>query len=162
RAAATTATGPSRAIALCGIAEILEDRLDTPAAVSAWIDALRVAPQDPIAELAALRLLDVQGDSMSVDDVIIAAAANAPAPLARFSRRRRRSRSGAVGRRRLLCGERAARRTRRRLPRLDRRGGGAGIALRWRRGDGAFTLSARSASGADRGRHAAERHAPGA
>src|SRR5207302_1843509 len=82
RAAATTATGPSRAIALCGIAEILEDRLDTPAAVSAWIDALRVAPQDPIAELAALRLLDVQGDSMSVDDVIIAAAANAPAPLA--------------------------------------------------------------------------------
>jgi len=82
RAAATTATGPFRAIALCGIAEILEDRLDTPAAVSAWIDALRAAPQDPIAELAALRLLDVQGDSMSVDDVIIAAAANAPAPLA--------------------------------------------------------------------------------
>ena len=82
RSAAAVASGPSRAIALSGVAEMLEDRLETPAAARTWIDALRAAPQDPIAELAALRLLDVQGDSISVDDDIVAAAENAPLGLA--------------------------------------------------------------------------------
>ena len=82
RNAAAATSGATRALALSGVAEMLEDRLDTEAAVRTWIEALRAAPQDPIAELAALRLLDVQGDSIRVDDAIIAAAEQAPTPLA--------------------------------------------------------------------------------
>ena len=81
RGAAQEARGSARALALCGIAEILEDRLETGAAVGAWIDAVREAPGDPIAELASSRLLDVQGDSSAVDDAIVEAAERAPAGL---------------------------------------------------------------------------------
>ena len=78
RAAARDGKDRARALALCGLAEILEDRLDTQPAVRAWIDALRAAPSDPVAELAASRLLDVQGDSRAVDDAIVEAAERAP------------------------------------------------------------------------------------
>src|SRR5207237_898147 len=61
--------------------EILEDRLETQAAVRAWVDAVRAAPTDPLAELAASRLLDVQGDSRAVDDAIVEAAERSPAAL---------------------------------------------------------------------------------
>ena len=81
RAAAQSGDQRARALALCGLAEILEDRLDTQAAVRAWVDALRAAPTDPLAELAASRLLDVQGDSRTVDDAIVEAAERAPAAL---------------------------------------------------------------------------------
>ena len=81
RAAAGGGDTQARALALCGLAEILEDRLETQAATRAWIDALRAAPGDPIAELAASRLLDVQGDSRAVDDAIVEAAERAPAAL---------------------------------------------------------------------------------
>jgi len=90
RRAAQRASGAGRAFALCGVAEILEDRLDSPSAARTWIEALRAAPHDPAAELAAMRLLDVQGDSTRVDDAIIDAAQNAPEGLspraARFLR----------------------------------------------------------------------------
>ncbi|HEX9577274.1 MAG TPA: hypothetical protein VF993_05940, partial [Myxococcales bacterium] len=59
------------ALALAGLAELAEDRTDTLAAVRLWIRALQPGP---IAELAALRLLDVEGDSPAVDDAILAAA----------------------------------------------------------------------------------------
>jgi len=78
RAAARDGRDRARALALCGLAEILEDRLDTQPAVQAWIAALRAAPSDPVAELAASRLLDVQGDSRAVDDAIVEAAERAP------------------------------------------------------------------------------------
>jgi len=78
RAAARDGKDSARALALCGLAEILEDRLDTLPAVQAWIAALRAAPSDPLAELAASRLLDVQGDSRAVDDAMMEAAERAP------------------------------------------------------------------------------------
>ncbi|MFL5310860.1 MAG: DUF3857 domain-containing protein [Myxococcales bacterium] len=81
RSAAADGDQRARALALCGLAEILEDRLETQAAARAWIDALRAAPADPLAELAASRLLDVQGDSRAVDDAVIEAADGAPGAL---------------------------------------------------------------------------------
>jgi cellulose synthase operon protein C len=81
RTAARDGKERARALALCGQAEILEDRLESEPAVRAWIDALRAAPADPLAELAASRLLDVQGDSRAVDDAIVEAAERAPAGL---------------------------------------------------------------------------------
>jgi len=81
RAAARSGDQRARALALCGIAEILEDRLDTLPAVRAWIDAVHAAPGDALAELAASRLLDVQGDSRVVDDAIVEAAEHAPPAL---------------------------------------------------------------------------------
>ena len=74
RAAARDGKDRARALALCGLGEILENRLDSQPAVQAWIDALRAAPGDPLAELAASRLLDLQGDSRAVDDAIVEAA----------------------------------------------------------------------------------------
>ena len=61
-------------LALDALGEILEDRLDSTAAARAWADALGAAPRSPAAELAAIRLLDAQGDSRAVDDLVIAAA----------------------------------------------------------------------------------------
>jgi len=78
RAAAREGKDRARGLALCGLGEILENRLDSLPAVQAWIDALRAAPGDPLAELAASRLLDLQGDSRAVDDAIVEAADRAP------------------------------------------------------------------------------------
>src|SRR5207245_2502495 len=50
RAAAQSGDQRARPLALCGLAEILEDRLETEAAARAWIDALRAAPADALAE----------------------------------------------------------------------------------------------------------------
>ncbi len=60
-----------RALALAGTAEILEDRLQSVAAAGSYAEALRAAPSSPIAELAAERLLALEGDSRAVDDVVL-------------------------------------------------------------------------------------------
>lgn len=69
-AALRAAQGPARALALAGRAELREDDLDGPGAARAWAELVEVAPQDPLAELAAGRLLDLEGDSPQVDAVI--------------------------------------------------------------------------------------------
>ena len=98
RGAARDGKDRARALALSGMAEILEDRLESQAAVQAWIDALRTAPGDPIAELAASRLLDVQGDSRAVDDAIVEAAESAPPGLSpRAARLLREAAARALG-----------------------------------------------------------------
>ena len=63
-----------RALALCGLGELRDDRLDTKGAAEAWQRVLLAAPRDPLAELAALRLLDVEGDSGVIDEIVFAAA----------------------------------------------------------------------------------------
>jgi hypothetical protein len=80
--AAGSSQGHERALALCGLGELAEDRADALAAAKAWIEALQAAPTDPIVELAAARLLDVEGESPEVDEAISAAAAAAKAPMA--------------------------------------------------------------------------------
>ena len=80
--AATGGTPADKALALCGLGEIAEDRTDSLAAARSWIAALQAAPREPIVELAAARLLDVEGESPEVDDAITKAAASASAPLA--------------------------------------------------------------------------------
>ena len=52
-----------RALALSGLAEIAEDRTDSLAATRLWISALQAAPAEPVAELAAVRLLDMENES---------------------------------------------------------------------------------------------------
>ena len=81
-AAASTGAPAERALALCGLGELAEDRTDSLAAAEAWIAALQVAPTEPIVELAAARLLDLEGEAPEVDAAIFAAAAAARAPLA--------------------------------------------------------------------------------
>ena len=61
-------------LALDALGEIREDRLDSEGAARAWADALAAAPKTPLAELAAIRLLDAQGDSRAVDDLVVKAA----------------------------------------------------------------------------------------
>ena len=79
RAAKLPARGPAgaaaRALALVGLGELEEDLLDIRAAARAFRDALAAAPRAPIAELAAQRLLDLEGDSPAVDDLVLEAAA---------------------------------------------------------------------------------------
>ena len=65
---------PGDAASLCAIGEIREDRLDTLGAAQAWARAVEVEPLGPWAELAAIRLLDAQGDSRAIDDVVVQAA----------------------------------------------------------------------------------------
>ena len=69
-------------LALCGLAELAENRLDTLQAAQLWARVLRDAPTDPLAELAALRLLDVEGESSSVDELITATAKGLEVPAA--------------------------------------------------------------------------------
>ena len=61
-------------LALAALGEIREDRLDSTGAANAWADALAAAPRSPAAEFAAIRLLDAQGDSRAVDDLVVKAA----------------------------------------------------------------------------------------
>jgi len=72
---------PQRALALCGLGDIAEDLTDSVTAAKDYALALRVAPRDPAAELAAVRLLDEEGESPAVDDVIVGAAASLQAPM---------------------------------------------------------------------------------
>src|SRR5438270_726495 len=73
-AAARSGTPADRALALAGLGEIAEDRTDSSAAARHFIAALQTAPTDPIAELAALRLLDLEGESPQIDELIAGAA----------------------------------------------------------------------------------------
>jgi len=68
------APAEERALALLGEAEIDEDRLQFGEAGRAYFEALQSAPQSPLAELAADRLLEAEGDSRAIDDQILAAA----------------------------------------------------------------------------------------
>jgi len=79
RKAAADGRGEAAALALCGLGDILEDRLDTLEARTAWTRALLAAPESPFAEYAAGRLLEVQGDSRELDDRILALEAQLPA-----------------------------------------------------------------------------------
>jgi cellulose synthase operon protein C len=66
------------ALAQAGRSEVAKDRLETLAAARGWAAALRRTPRAgelPVAELCARRLLEVQGDSAAIDDVVRAAAA---------------------------------------------------------------------------------------
>ena len=76
------AEGPAgqRALALDGLGEIAEDRTDSNEAVRRWVQALQVAPRDPAAELAAVRLLDLEGETPAIDDAIARCAAELKAP----------------------------------------------------------------------------------
>ncbi|HET7786318.1 MAG TPA: DUF3857 domain-containing protein [Myxococcales bacterium] len=71
-----------RALALCGLAEIAEDRTDSLEATRLWISALQAAPAQPVAELAALRLLDMENESPQIDELIGGAADSLRAPVA--------------------------------------------------------------------------------
>ncbi|HYY53420.1 MAG TPA: hypothetical protein VE755_11135, partial [Myxococcales bacterium] len=75
--------GPAqRSLALAGLGEIAEDRTDSFAATRYFVAALQAAPTDPLAELAAVRLLDLEGESPQVDDLIAEAARSLKAPVA--------------------------------------------------------------------------------
>ena len=76
-AAPGSAEASARALALAGLGELAEDRLDIRAAAGAFLAALAAAPRAPIGELAAQRLLDLEGDSPAVDDLVLEAAAAA-------------------------------------------------------------------------------------
>ncbi len=73
--AAAAAAPESRALALAGRAEILEDRLQMLAAARDHAEIVRIAPGSPLAELAAERLLEAEGDSRDLDQVILEVAA---------------------------------------------------------------------------------------
>ena len=81
-AAARSGTPADRALALAGLGEIAEDRTDSSAAARHFIAALQTAPTDPIAELAALRLLDLEGESPQIDELIAGAAGALRPPVA--------------------------------------------------------------------------------
>jgi len=72
--AAQSGPAPQRALAYAGLGEIAEDRTDSLTATGSSSRLLQAAPTDPIAELAALRLLDLEGESPQVDDLIAGAA----------------------------------------------------------------------------------------
>jgi tetratricopeptide (TPR) repeat protein len=84
-------------LALAGLAELAEDRTDTLAAARLWIRALQAEPLSPIAEVACVRLLDVEGDSPEVDDAI--AGATVPPLAPRAARLFREARARIAGRR---------------------------------------------------------------
>jgi hypothetical protein len=80
--AARSGTPAHRALALAALGEIAEDRTDSLAATRSFVAALQIAPTDPVAELVAVRLLDLEGDSPQVDDLIAEAARALKAPVA--------------------------------------------------------------------------------
>src|SRR3954471_12148812 len=81
-APARSSDGPTRALALCALGDIAEDLTDSVTATRHYALALRAAPRHPAAELAAIRLLDEEGESPAVDDIVIGAAASLQAPTA--------------------------------------------------------------------------------
>ncbi|MFN2549686.1 MAG: hypothetical protein ABR567_19865 [Myxococcales bacterium] len=92
--------GDRSTLALCGLAEIAEDRTDSLQATKLWIQAIETAPTDPIAELAGVRLLDIEGETPEVDDAISRAAAAAKGPMApRTARLLREAAARIAGRR---------------------------------------------------------------
>ena len=100
RGASRTFADDKSALALCGLAEIAEDRTDSLQATKLWIAAIQAAPTDAIAELAAVRLLDIEGEMPEVDDAIAQAAATAKVPMApRAARLLREAAARIAGRR---------------------------------------------------------------
>jgi len=81
-AAAKSGSEAQRALALDGLGEIAEDRTDSAEAAQDFIAALQAAPRDPAAELAAVRLLDLEGESPDIDEAIVKAAAQLAPPVA--------------------------------------------------------------------------------
>ena len=80
--ASSSGAPAERALALAGLAEIAEDRTDSAAATDRFIEVVRTAPGDAIAELAEVRLLDLEGESPEIDARIAAAARELKAPAA--------------------------------------------------------------------------------
>jgi len=106
RAAAETGTPAQRALALAGLGEIAEDRTDSAGAARSFIAAVQAAPTDPIAELAAVRLLDLEGETPQVDDLIASAAQALKAPAApRAARLLREAGARVAGRRAGAAGD---------------------------------------------------------
>jgi hypothetical protein len=88
------------ALALCGLAEIAEDRTDSLQATKLWLQALAKAPAEPTAELAAVRLLDIEGESPAIDDAITQAVQALQPPIApRAARLVREAAARVAGRR---------------------------------------------------------------
>ena len=102
--AAIAGAPADRALALCGLAELAEDRTDSLDAAKAWIAALQLAPEEPIVELAAARLLDLEGESPEVDAAIRSAAAAAHAPMAPRAARLLREAAARIALRRAQAG----------------------------------------------------------
>ena len=75
--AARPADDDARALALDGLAELAEDRLETLAAAKLYAQAVQT--HSPFGELAAQRLLDLEGESPAIDDVVLEAARALPA-----------------------------------------------------------------------------------
>ncbi len=170
--AAKTGPDAQRALALDGLGEIAEDRTDSLEAARDFIAALQSAPRDPAAELAAVRLLDLEGEAPPVDDAILEAAADLAAPAApRAARLVREAAARISGRRAQASGDAQSEvEAWRRMGAvqhwrvggpfaalrlfdlgLDRGRGGAGGAARRRGGHLARPLSAREPPGADGG-----------
>lgn len=104
--AAKTGPASQRALALAGLGEIAEDRTDSREAAGDFIAALQTAPLDPAAELAAVRLLDLEGEAPPVDDAISKAAADLQAPVApRAARLVREAAARITGRRAQASGD---------------------------------------------------------
>jgi hypothetical protein len=80
--AARSGSPGQRALALAALGEIAEDRTDSSAATRYFIEALQAAPADPLAEFAALRLLDLEGESPTIDAAITQAAQALKPPVA--------------------------------------------------------------------------------
>ena len=81
-AAAQAGPPAQRALALAGLGEIAEDRTDSMTAARHFVAALQAAPTDPIGEIAAVRLLDLEGESPQIDELIHAAAGGLKIPVA--------------------------------------------------------------------------------
>ena len=110
-AAAKEGPVAQRALAIAGLGEIAEDRTDSGEAVRRWLQVLQLAPRDPAAELAALRLLDLEGETPAIDDAIVEAAAALQAPAsARAARLLREAAARIAGRRAQATGDAAAER----------------------------------------------------
>jgi len=105
-AAAQSAAPSQRALALAGLGEIAEDRTDSLAATRQFIAALQAAPTDPVAELATVRLLDLEGESPQLDELISAAVRGLKAPIApRAARLAREAAARIAGRQAAAAGD---------------------------------------------------------
>src|SRR6267378_8365285 len=133
-AAAQAGPPAQRALALAGLGEIAEDRTDSMTAARHFVAALQAAPQDPIAELAAVRLLDLEGESPQIDELIDAAARSLKVPVApRAARLLREAAARISGRQAALAAD----------PRIETEAWqSVGTVQRWRVGGpfGAFRL----------------------
>ena len=106
RGAAREIAADGSALGLCLKAELAEDATDSLTATKLWIEALQEAPTEPAAELAGIRLLDIEGESPAIDALIAQAAASAKPPIgARAARLLREAAARVAGRRAQAQGE---------------------------------------------------------